>query len=81
MVNAMINDNQDSEMLRIGKVSQLLHVHPNTVRRWSEKGIIKAYRIGIRGDRRFKREDIAAIFFGEGTKGNRPGENFTKSTF
>ena len=81
MVNAMINDNQDSEMLRIGKVSQLLHVHPNTVRRWSEKGIIKAYRIGIRGDRRFKSKDIAAIFSGEGTKGKRPVENFTKSTF
>jgi excisionase family DNA binding protein len=77
MVNAMINDNQGSEMLRIGKVSQLLHVHPNTVRRWSEKGIIKAYRIGIRGDRRFKSKDLEA-FLKAKTEDNRPSETFIK---
>lgn len=37
---------------------QLLGLHPNPVRRWSKEGILKAYRIGTRGDRRFKREDI-----------------------
>jgi excisionase family DNA binding protein len=77
MVNAMINDNRDSEMLRTGKVGQLLHVHPNTVRRWSEKGIIKAYRIGIRGDRRFKSKDLEA-FLKAKTEDNRPSETFIK---
>jgi excisionase family DNA binding protein len=68
MVNAMINDNQDREMLTIGEVSQLLHIHPNTIRRWVDEGVVRAYRIGPRRDRRFKREDIAAIIFEEGTK-------------
>ena len=67
MVNAMTNDNQDSEMLTMREVSKLLHVHPNTIRKWVDQGLIKAYRIGSRRDRRFKREDIAATFFGEVT--------------
>lgn len=44
--------------LRTSDVAQLLKVHTNTVRRWSNKGLLKAYRIGSRGDRRFKRKDI-----------------------
>ena len=45
-------------MLSTAEVSRLLHVHPNTLRRWSNNGIIKAYRIGPRGDRRFRQDDI-----------------------
>lgn len=47
-----------SEMLTIREVARLLHVHPNTLRRWSSNGRIRAYRITPRGDRRFKREEI-----------------------
>jgi len=49
---------QPKVMLTIGDVAQCLGVHPNTVRTWSEKGILKSYRIGPRRDRRFRREDI-----------------------
>ncbi|GAI91129.1 unnamed protein product [marine sediment metagenome] len=45
-------------MLTINDVARLLNVHINTVRRWSNKGMLKAYRIGSRGDRRFRREDV-----------------------
>lgn len=45
-------------MLTIRDVAQLLNLHINTVRRWSNKGILKSYRIGPRGDRRFRREAI-----------------------
>jgi excisionase family DNA binding protein len=45
-------------MLTIREVAQLLNLHINTVRRLSNKGILKAYRIGSRGDRRFRREDV-----------------------
>jgi len=48
----------DSEMLTTAEVARLLHVHPNTVRQWSNKGLIRAYRLGTRGDRRFDRKDI-----------------------
>jgi excisionase family DNA binding protein len=50
---------QMDDMLTVREVAQLLHVHPNTLRRWSNKGRIRAYRISPRGDRRFKREEIA----------------------
>ncbi|MDY6892753.1 MAG: helix-turn-helix domain-containing protein [Chloroflexota bacterium] len=54
-----------SNMLTVKEVSQLLHVHSNTLRRWSDQGIIKAYRIGPRGDRRFRAEDIAVLLLEE----------------
>ncbi len=49
---------QPKVMLTTRDVAHLLGVHPNTVRRWSKRGILKSYRIGARFDRRFKREDI-----------------------
>jgi excisionase family DNA binding protein len=39
-------------------VADYLGMHVNTVRRWSDEGILKAYRIGPRGDRRFDKKDI-----------------------
>ena len=55
----MVNDNQMGPMLTVREVARLLHIHSNTLRRWSDRGIIRAYRITRRGDRRFRREDIA----------------------
>ena len=46
-------------MLTVKDVARFLHIHVNTARRWSDRGILKAYRITRRGDRRFKQEDIA----------------------
>ena len=51
--------NEKNAMLTTSEVAHLLNVHINTVRRWSNQGIIRAYRIGPRGDRRFQREGIA----------------------
>ena len=48
-----------SNMLTTGEVARLLNVHPGTVRRWSDRKVIKAYRIGPRGERRYRRDDIA----------------------
>ena len=50
-----------SPMLKTGEACRILCIHSNTLRRWSEQGIITAYRIGPRGDRRFRREDVAAL--------------------
>jgi len=66
-----------SDMLTVREVARLLHVHPNTLRRWSNKGRIKAYRITPRGDRRFKREEIArflAEFNGHGDSSEKTEE-------
>jgi len=54
----MANSPMMGPMLTVKEVTRLLHIHSNTLRRWSDAGIIKAYRISHRGDRRFRREDI-----------------------
>lgn len=54
----MVRDNQLGPLLTVSEVAQLLHIHINTVRRWSDSGLINAYRIGRRGDRRFDREQV-----------------------
>ncbi len=55
----MANNYRDIDgMLTTSEVAHLLNVHINTVRRWSNQGILKAYRIGSRGDRRFRQEDV-----------------------
>lgn len=45
----------------VSEAAELLGVHTNTVRRWSSRGLLKAYRIGPRGDRRFRQKDIDAF--------------------
>jgi excisionase family DNA binding protein len=52
---------EPSNMLRTGEACRILCIHANTLRRWSEQGIVKVYRVGPRGDRRFRRDDIAAL--------------------
>ena len=51
-----------STMLTTSGVARIFNVHASTIRRWSEQGIIKSYRIGPRGDRRFRREDVAVAY-------------------
>lgn len=63
--SAMMKNKVIGGMLTVREVSQLLHVHSNTLRRWSDQGIVKTYRIGPRGDRRFKPEDIAVLLLEE----------------
>jgi excisionase family DNA binding protein len=55
----MVDDRQMRPMLTVREVADLLHIHTNTVRRWSDRGVLRAYRIAQRGDRRFRREDVA----------------------
>ena len=45
-------------MLTVRQVADFLHVSICTVRRWSNKGMLKYYRVGSRGDRRYRREDV-----------------------
>ena len=53
----MLNNNI-SPMLTTSEVARILNVHINTVRRWSNQGILESHRIGSRGDRRFRKEDV-----------------------
>ena len=59
----MVSYNSDLDpMLTTSDVARILSVHINTVRRWSNQGILKSYRIGSRGDRRYRKEDIDGFF-------------------
>jgi excisionase family DNA binding protein len=43
-------------LLTTSEVASLLHTHINTVRRWSNLGILPSFRIGPRSDRRFRKK-------------------------
>ena len=45
-------------MLTSRQVADFLQVSICAVRRWSDKGMLKSYRIGPRKDRRYRREDV-----------------------
>jgi excisionase family DNA binding protein len=61
MKEYMVGHKEIDPMLTVSDVARLLSVHINTVRRWSNQEILKAYRVGSRGDRRFQREDVASF--------------------
>lgn len=55
----MDNNKQElPELLSMKYITQRLQVHSNTLRQWEKKGVVTAYRVGLRGDRRFLKEDI-----------------------
>jgi len=58
----MAKDKQTGSMLTTGEVARIFDVHPTTVRRWSNQGILAVYRSSPRTMRKFRREDVAALF-------------------
>ncbi len=56
-----MNQKALSGLLTLTEASGVLKVHPNTLRKWDKKGILKAVRFGQRRDRRYKREDIERL--------------------
>jgi excisionase family DNA binding protein len=44
--------------LNVRETARVLGVHPNTVRNWADKGILKGFRLPGSGFRRFSREEI-----------------------
>jgi two-component system sensor histidine kinase/response regulator len=55
------NGNPLERMLTVDEVAYTLHVHPTTVRKWAKLGHLKAYRLGTKGNVRFKTEDISSF--------------------
>ncbi|MEX0881583.1 MAG: helix-turn-helix domain-containing protein [Candidatus Saccharimonadales bacterium] len=54
----MNSKNELSEYLTLKQVSELLKVHPNTLRNWDKNGTLKPIRIGEKRIRRYKKEDV-----------------------
>jgi excisionase family DNA binding protein len=57
----MEDKKQIGSLLTISEVAQILNVHPNTLRRWSDSGKINALRLTPRGDRRYRSKDITTF--------------------
>lgn len=50
-----------SPILTLRQACEILSCHPNTLRNWDNKGILKAIRFGTRGDRRYRKNDIEKL--------------------
>jgi len=50
-----------STRLTVNQVSSKLFISPSTVRRLSDRGVIKCFRLGPRGDRRYKEKDVEQL--------------------
>ncbi len=57
----MIKTQKIPELLTLKETCELLKVHPNTLRLWDKKGILKAVRFGARKDRKYKKEDVLVL--------------------
>ncbi len=57
----MVILNNIDKLLTVKEVCEILHVHPNTLRRWSDLGRIKSLRITQRGDRRYRFSEVESF--------------------
>lgn len=57
----MTKEEKIPELLTLKEACKILKVHPNTLRQWDEKGILKAVRFGQRRDRRYRKKDILRL--------------------
>ena len=55
---AYVDAIREPALLTVREVALLLSCHPNTVRRWAQRGLLKTWRIGPRQDRRFPKGDV-----------------------
>ncbi len=64
-------------LMTIREAAALVHVHVSTLRRWEKSGLLRPYRVGRRGDRRYTRVQLLELLTGEqlnGTDANRVAE-------
>lgn len=49
------------ELLSIGQVAEIFSIHQDTLRNWEKEGILVPLRVGKRGDRKYRPQDIQTI--------------------
>ena len=57
------SEKAEDKPMSIASVAAALGVHPNTVRRWSDRGTIPCFRLGTRQDRRFEPKRVVEIMY------------------
>lgn len=61
MLKQVKNKDKMPELLTLKETCEILKCHPNTLRKWDNKGILVAVRFGERKDRRYRKEDIMKL--------------------
>ena len=56
-----------NSLLSLQEVSELLGVHPETLRRWDREDKLSAIKVNERGDRRYRYGDVMRILGSYGT--------------
>lgn len=52
---------EGERMLRVTEASKHLGIAPQTLRNWTDQGIVKAARLPGRGDRRYPMEELRRV--------------------
>jgi diguanylate cyclase (GGDEF)-like protein/excisionase family DNA binding protein len=60
--------------LSVTRAAEVLGVHPNTIRAWSDAGRLRYYRINPRGDRRYRYGDLQRFLAAHGETPEPPVE-------
>jgi DNA-binding transcriptional MerR regulator len=61
----MTKDNTLPELLSMKEACDALKCHPNTLRNWDKKGILKPVRIGKLSHRKYRKDDILKLIRGK----------------
>ena len=56
--NATNGEKSNGGLITVSQEAELLHVHPHSIRRWADAGLLPCYRFGLLGDRRFALDDV-----------------------
>jgi predicted site-specific integrase-resolvase len=64
----ILNSKKQDSILTTKDVAGILGIHENTVRHWSDLGLLKSFRVSHRGDRRYRYKDITSFLDGKNEK-------------
>jgi excisionase family DNA binding protein len=53
----------EKAIMTCDEVAEFLRVHVSSVRRWSRGGKLRAYKVGGRGDWRYRKQDVLAFLY------------------
>jgi excisionase family DNA binding protein len=56
-------NSSDKAIMTCDEVAEFLRVHVSSVRRWSRSGKLRAYKVGGRGDWRYRKQDVLAFLY------------------
>jgi excisionase family DNA binding protein len=65
----MKRKSNNKAIMTCDEVAEFLRVHRSSVRRWSRSGKLKAYKVGGRGDWRYRHQDVLAFLYDADTQG------------